>query len=103
MDKSLIGIGLQLMTIILLVGIGKEIITTYVAQMTKGDVKFEELIIVLISAIFLMMLINKIPPMVGGLITGATGSTNFGGAGMALAGMAASMASVLASSGAKGK
>ena len=105
--KSLIGIGLQLMTIILLVGIGKEIITTYVAQMSKGDVKFEELIIVLISAIFLMMLINKIPPMVGGLITGATGSTNFGGAGMALAGMVASMAAattaLVASAAALGK
>lgn len=90
--KSLISIGLQLMTMILLVGIGKDIITTYVTQMSGGDVKFKELIIVLISALFLLMLISKVPPMIGGLITGTTGNTSFGGAGMALAGMAASMA-----------
>lgn len=105
--KSLISIGLQLMTMILLVGIGKEIITTYVSQMSSGDVKFTELIIVLISAIFLLMLISKVPPMIGGLITGATGNTNFGGAGMALAGMATSMAAattaLVASAAALGK
>ncbi|MFC1185379.1 P-type conjugative transfer protein TrbL [Pasteurella multocida] len=90
--KTLIGIGLQLMTIILLVGIGRDIIVNYVNQMNTGEIIFEEILIVLIASIFLVILITKLPPMIGGLITGATGSTSFGGATMALAGMATAMA-----------
>lgn len=97
--KTLIGIGLQLFTMILIVSIGSSIMTDYSAKM-NGTISFENLSIMLLTSIFLLITSSKIPPIIGGMMTGATGSTSFGGAAMALAGIAASMATAAAAMGA---
>ncbi|WP_330454324.1 P-type conjugative transfer protein TrbL (plasmid) [Pasteurella multocida] len=89
--KTLIGIGLQLLTMVLIVTLGKGIMDGFNAKM-GGEITFENLSIMLLTAIFLVISVGKIPPMVGGLVSGATGGTSFGGAGMALAGVATAMA-----------
>lgn len=89
--KTLIGIGLQLLTMVLIVTLGKGIMDNFNAKM-GGNITFENLSIMLLTAIFLVISVGKIPPMVGGLVSGATGGTSFGGAGMALAGVATAMA-----------
>lgn len=89
--KTLIGIGLQLLTMVLIVTLGKGIMDGFNAKM-GDDITFENLSIMLLTAIFLVISVGKIPPMVGGLVNGATGGTSFGGAGMALAGVATAMA-----------
>lgn len=89
--KTLIGIGLQLLTMVLIVTLGKGIMDNFNAKMA-GNITFENLSIMLLTAAFLVISVGKIPPMVGGLINGATGGTGFGGAGMALAGVATAMA-----------
>ncbi|WP_279525375.1 P-type conjugative transfer protein TrbL [Phocoenobacter uteri] len=86
--KTLIGLGLQLFTMILIVTTGKNIMIDYKTLM-GSNISFENLAIMLLTSIFLLLTSSKIPPMIGGLINGATGNTNFGGAGMALAGFAA--------------
>lgn len=89
--KTLIGIGLQLLTMVLLVSLGKTIMDDFNAKM-GGNITFENLSIMLLTGMFLVISVSKIPPMVGGLVSGATGGTSFSGAGMALAGVAAAMA-----------
>lgn len=89
--KTLIGMGLQLLTMILLVTLGNDIINKYNSLMAE-QITLENLAIMLLVSMFLVISVGKIPPMVGGLINGPTGGTSFAGSGMALAGVAAAMA-----------
>lgn len=94
--KTVLGLGTQLFAMVLLVGIGKTIIEQYYTQMSAG-VSLKEMAVMLVVAIVLLVLTNKVPQLISGIITGASvGGAGIGsfGAGMAVgaAGMAAAAA-----------
>ncbi|MCY1355522.1 P-type conjugative transfer protein TrbL [compost metagenome] len=112
--KTVLGVAIQLFAMVLLVGIGSDLLTSFYAKMTKGVLNFEELGVMLIFCLCLLLLVNKVPPMLAGIITGSStaatgGLGNFGagavaGAAMGAAGMASaamSMASSTAMAGAQ--
>jgi type IV secretion system protein TrbL len=105
--KTVLGIAMQLFTMVLLVGIGSSVLNEYYANMSAG-VKFGEMAVVLIVAVILLVLVNKVPPLIAGVITGSSvGGMGIGqfGAGAALgaaatAGAAAAMGGAMVAAGA---
>ncbi|EBX9589646.1 P-type conjugative transfer protein TrbL [Salmonella enterica subsp. enterica serovar Muenchen] len=94
--KTVLGVAAQLFAMVLLVGIGKTFLDDYYSRMSSG-VSLKEMGVLLIVVIILLALVNKIPPLVAGIITGASvggaGIGNFGaGAALGAAGMAAAAA-----------
>jgi type IV secretion system protein TrbL len=99
--KSVLGISIQIFAMVLLVGIGVDLLSSFYAKMNKGTLNFEELGVMLVFCMTLLMLINKIPGLLSGVITGAginhAGIGGFGagavaGAALGAAGMAAATA-----------
>lgn len=96
--KTVLSLGASLMTMTLLIGLGESFLTDYYANLSiiknDGDITrmFNELLVMLIVSLTLFMLVDKLPPMVAGIVTGAsigmsTGVGTFGagvavGAGM---------------------
>lgn len=108
--KTVLGIGVQLMTMVLLVGIGNDLLSGFYAKMNKGTLNFEELGVMLVFCFALLILVNKIPSLLSGIITGSgighSGIGNFGagaiaGAAMGAAGMAATAAGAAVMGGAQ--
>jgi len=97
--KSILNIGLQLFTMVLLVGIGKSFVDQYYASMSAG-MTLKELAVMAVVAAVLLFLVAKIPPQIGALAGGSTGSlgSNFGVG--AAVGAAAMGAAAVASAGA---
>ncbi|PLY11746.1 MAG: P-type conjugative transfer protein TrbL [Sedimenticola sp.] len=96
--KTVLGIAAQIMTMILLVGIGKSLIFDYYNNMKSG-IDFSEMAVVMIVVLVIFVLTNKVPALIAGIITGASvggmGIGQFGaGAAMGAAGMAAAAAAV---------
>lgn len=92
--KTVLGLGAQLMTMILLVGIGKSFLDDYYRAMQSG-LHFQEMAVIMIIAITLLILVNKVPAAVSGIMSGSSignsGIGNFGaGAVVGAASMAAS-------------
>ena len=73
--RQLLNIGLQLMTMMLMMAIGKNIITDMVSQ-TEGFMLFHYMVLLLVG-ITLAILCTKVPPMVGSLADGS-GSEGIG-------------------------
>jgi type IV secretion system protein VirB6/type IV secretion system protein TrbL len=97
--KTVLGIAAQLFTMVLLVGIGKSFIDQYYTNMSAG-ISLKELGVMLIVAVILLSLVNKVPPLIGSLAGGSTGSLGNGfGAGTAM-GAAAMGAAAAATAGA---
>ena len=102
--KTVLGVAVQIMTMVLLVGIGNDLLSSFYARMNTGTLNFEELGVMLVFCVALLMLVNRVPPLIAGIITGsgiggAGGIGNFGagaaiGAAMGAASMAAGAASV---------
>ncbi|QNP48667.1 P-type conjugative transfer protein TrbL [Diaphorobacter aerolatus] len=102
--KTVLGVAVQIMTMVLLVGIGNDLLTSFYARMNTGTLNFEELGVMLVFCVTLLMLVNRVSPLVAGIITGsgiggAGGFGNFGagaaiGAAMGAASMATGAASV---------
>ena len=96
--KTVLGVAVQIMTMVLLVGIGNDLLSSFYARMNTGTLNFEELGVMLVFCVALLMLVNRVPPLVAGIITGsgiggAGGIGNFGaGAALGAAGMAAAAA-----------
>lgn len=107
--KTVLGVGANLLVMVALVGIGNDLLSGFYAKMGKGSLNFEEMGVMLVFCLALLLLINKVPPLISGIITGggvgaAGGIGNFGagavvGAGMAAAGMAAQAVGAVASGG----
>ncbi|WP_445677182.1 P-type conjugative transfer protein TrbL [Pseudomonas aeruginosa] len=94
--KTVLGVAAQLMAMVLLVGIGKTFLDDYYARMSEG-INLKEMGVMLIVCVILLALVNKIPALIAGVITGASvggaGIGNFGaGAALGAAGMAAAAA-----------
>ncbi|WP_426078764.1 P-type conjugative transfer protein TrbL [Janthinobacterium sp. PSPC3-1] len=98
--KTVLSIGAQLFTMVLLVGIGKSFIDQFYTNMSSAY-KMNELAVIMVVAIILLALVNKVPSLVGGLaMGGGTGALGSGfGAGTAL-GVAAMAATAAATAGA---
>jgi type IV secretion system protein TrbL len=75
--KTVLGLAVQLMVMILLVGIGNDLLTSFYAKMSKATLNFEELGVMLVFCLALLILTNQVPKMVAGIISGSGG----GGAG----------------------
>jgi type IV secretion system protein VirB6/type IV secretion system protein TrbL len=92
--KTVLNVGMQLFSMVLIVGIGKTFLDDYCNHMS-ADIPLSELGVVLVAAVVLLYLIDKIPQMVGGMASGAGigGVGQFGaGAALSAAGMAAAAA-----------
>ncbi|OOX21413.1 conjugal transfer protein TrbL [Xanthomonas campestris pv. azadirachtae] len=74
------GVAVQIMTMVLLVGIGNDLLSSFYARMNTGTLNFEELGVMLVLCVALLMLVNRVPPLIAGIITG-TGIGNAGGIG----------------------
>lgn len=108
--KTVLGIGASLMTMTLLVGVGTGIIADAQSRMSQQTLEMDELAVLKLYALTLFLLVDKLPSMVAGIVTGAgIGSMGVGafgagaavGAAMTAAGAAmgaASMAGSMASS-----
>lgn len=98
--KTVLSIGAQLFTMVLLVGIGKSFIDQFYTSMSSAY-KMNELAVIMVVAIILLALVNKVPSLVGGLaMGGGAGALGSGfGAGTAL-GAAAMAATAAATAGA---
>ena len=102
--KTVLGVAVQIMTMVLLVGIGNDLLSSFYARMNTGTLNFEELGVILVFCLALLMLVNRVPPLVAGIITGSSvggagGIGSFGagaamGAAMGAATLAAGAASV---------
>ncbi len=103
--KTVLGQAVQIMTMVLLIGIGNDLLSAFYNDMSKGTLNFEELGVMLVLCIALLMLIARVPPLVSGIISGSSigtagGIGNFGagaamGAAMAATGMAAAGAKMV--------
>src|SRR5690606_34710553 len=99
-----LGVAVQIMAMVLLVGIGNDMLSTFYTRMNQNVLNFEELGVMLVFCMALLSLVNRVPPMVAGIVTGSSigsagGIGNFGtgaavGAGMRALGMAAGAASM---------
>jgi type IV secretion system protein TrbL len=97
--KTVLGVAAQLMAMVLLVGIGKTFLDDYYSSMSVG-ISIKEMGVLLIVTIILLVLVNKIPSLIAGIITGASvGGAGIGsfGAGVALG--AAGIATAAAATG----
>jgi len=96
--KTVLGVAAALFTMTLLMGIGTSVLDTYYAQMSKG-LDFHEMGVILIVCLVLLYLVNKVPALISGIITGASvshsGIGNLGtGAAIGAAGMASAATTV---------
>ncbi|MGS0539511.1 P-type conjugative transfer protein TrbL [Xanthomonas oryzae pv. oryzicola] len=99
--KTVLGVAVQIMTMVLLVGIGNDLLSSFYARMNTGTLNFEELGVMLVFCVALLMLVNRVPPLIAGIISG-TGIGNAGGIGNFGAGAAvgAAMGAVSVAAGA---
>ena len=99
--KAVLGIGIQLFTMILLIGIGKSFIDQYYKAFQDGTPDLNSLCVLLVASVVLLTMVNKLPPMLAGLVGSGGQSAGIGsfGAGAAI-GAATMAASTAASTGA---
>jgi type IV secretion system protein TrbL len=81
--KKILEVGASLFTMILLLGVGQSFIDAYYSKMNQGqDIDFSDMGVMLVVAIILLFLVEKVPPLVCGIVTGASighaGIGNFG-------------------------
>jgi type IV secretion system protein TrbL len=68
--KTVLGVGMQLLTMVILVGIGVDLLSSFYARMNTGTLNFEELGVMLVFCFTLLMLITRVPPLVASIVSG---------------------------------
>ena len=68
--KTVLGVGMQLLTMIILIGIGVDLLNTFYAKMNKGTLNFDELGVMMVFCVTLLMLITRVPPLVASIVSG---------------------------------
>ena len=96
--KAVLGIGIQLFTMILLIGIGKSFIDHYYKAFQEGTPDLNSLCVLLVASIVLLTMVNKLPPMLAGLVGSGGQSAGIGSFGAGAAIGAATMAASAAAS-----
>jgi len=105
--KAVLGLAVQIMTMILIIGIGVSLINDYYTKMQPG-IELSEMVVIAVVIFTILLLTNKVPQLLSGIITGhAPGGMGIGqfgaGAMLGAAGTAAAataMAGSMISSGA---
>ena len=81
--RTVLSIGIELLAMTLIIGIGGSFMSNYYAKMNHNILNFEELGVMLISAIAFLILTSKIPSMLSSIVTGggfnSSGVTNYTG------------------------
>lgn len=97
--KSILGIAAQLLSMVLIVAIGKQFLLDYHNKISE-NMASQELAVMLVISLCLLFLVNKVPPMISGLVSGG----NIGTMGIGSFGAGAAMGTVMtaASMGAAG-
>jgi P-type conjugative transfer protein TrbL len=99
--KAVLGIAIQIMTMILIVGIGVSLINDYYTNM-QSELDLTEMAVVAVVAFTIMLLSNKVPQLLSGIITGnapsGMGIGQFGAGAMIGAAGTAAAASAMAGS-----
>ncbi|XVH56820.1 P-type conjugative transfer protein TrbL [Providencia hangzhouensis] len=97
--KSILGIASQLLSMVLIVAIGKQFLLDYHNKISE-NMASQELAVMLVISLCLLFLVNKVPPMISGLVSGG----NIGTMGIGSFGAGAAMGTVMtaASMGAAG-
>lgn len=95
--KTVLGVATQLMAMVLLVGIGSSIMQGYYDRLAAG-LQLKEVAVLFVVAIILYQLVERVPTMLSGIITGASihGMGGGFGAGMAAGAMGMAGAAVAA-------
>jgi P-type conjugative transfer protein TrbL len=80
--RTALGLGLQIMAMVLLVSIGRTFINEYYALLRAdiGATSLKSMAALFMACVVLFALTAKIPPMLGGIITGASAGSGIGGA-----------------------
>ncbi|NGZ07921.1 MAG: P-type conjugative transfer protein TrbL [Nitrospira sp. LK70] len=90
--RTVLSLGAQLAGMVLVVGIGFSFINLYYANMSS-QVSVKEMAVLMVAAIVLLGLVNKIPPLLGGLaMGGGVGALGSGVSLVSAVGTAAAMA-----------
>ena len=76
--KTVLSVGVQLFVMLLIVGIGGDLLTSFYTKMGKNVLNYEELAVMLIFSIAFFVLISKLPPLLAGIITGSSIGSNGG-------------------------
>lgn len=76
--KTVLSIGVQLFVMLLIVGIGSDLLTSFYSKMGKNVLNYEELAVMLIFTIAFFVLISKLPQLLAGIITGSSIGSNGG-------------------------
>lgn len=97
--KTVLGVAMQLFGMVLLVGIGIDLLSSFYNQMGQGGLNFKDLGVMLTFCLALLVLSSKIPAMLAGVLTGSgignVGNMTAGGVvGAALGGAAVASAAV---------
>jgi len=99
--KTVLGVAASLFAMVLIVGVATSIIDQYYRSMAP-DLPIKELTVVMMVAFIMAMLVKSIPPLISGIITGASinqaGSMGFGAG--AIVGAASMAAAAVATGGA---
>jgi len=91
--KAVLGCAVRIFSMLLILGVGASIINTTIAPMTSGSVKMEDYGVLLVYAIILFAIMNKIPALLSNMIGGGSGVSSLGlGAIMGVAGLGAGAA-----------
>lgn len=86
--KTVLGVAVSLLAMVLLVGIGKSFLDDYYLQMSAGA-NLREMGVMLVASMVLLTLVNKIPPMLAGIVGGGAGGIGNIGGGAAVGAVAA--------------
>jgi P-type conjugative transfer protein TrbL len=98
--KTVLGVGIQLFTMTFLIGVGKSFLDHYYEAFKVGTPDLNSLCVLLVASVILLTLVNKLPPMLAGIVGSGGQASGIGsfGAGAAL-GAATMAASAVASAG----
>ncbi|MEE6442880.1 MULTISPECIES: P-type conjugative transfer protein TrbL [Pseudomonas] len=98
--KTVVGIGVQLFTMTFLIGVGKSFLDQYYRAFATGTPDLNSLCVLLVASVILLSLVNKLPPMLAGIVgsTGQNAGIGSFGAGAAI-GAATVAVSAVASAG----
>jgi P-type conjugative transfer protein TrbL len=82
--RTVLGVAVSLFAMVLLVGIGKTFLNDYYNQMSLG-LNLKEMGVMMVVSIILLVLVDKIPPMLSSIVGGGAGGIGNLGAGTAIA------------------
>jgi type IV secretion system protein TrbL len=76
--KTVLNVAIQLFVMTLLIGVGNDLLTEFYDKMNKGRLDFEQLGIMLVFCLSLVMLVDKVPSMVAGIVSGGGSAGGIG-------------------------